>query len=347
MANIQERGPYQFRVQVRRGGKSVSKTFETRREAEDWARITEGKVTGGEVVQKQTVASLAQACAWMEAHVGTNADARNQRGHIRYWKDSKFAAWAVSAIHDWDVIEWRREVLDEANAEDEGVGPEAVFGAQTCIHRMNALSKIIQTWARANKVVIGNPIKPGVRPEKPDGRSRRVDADEEARLLKVAEASSRPWLKAAIIIAIETAMRQGELVGLTWDRVKLDAAYPHADLLKTKNDRPRRVPLSPRAVAAFRSLDRSGPKPFPVLTTTGIVHAVRDAIGWDNFPDLRWHDLRHEAVSRLFEYTDLRDGEIMAISGHLSPTMLLRYTHLRADKLGERLVGGRLNQSPA
>jgi hypothetical protein len=60
--------------------------------------------------------------------------------------------------------------------------------------------------------------------------------------------------------------------------------------------------------------------------------------------NLYWHDLRHQAISKMFEFTDLRDMEIMAISGHLSPNMLLRYSHLRAGDLASRLPGGRLNR---
>ena len=82
---------------------------------------------------------------------------------------------------------------------------------------------------------------------------------------------------------------------------------------------------------------------LPVETGRGVIHAFRDAIDDKDFPDLRWHDLRHEAISRLFELTDLRENEIMAISGHLTPAMLVRYTHLRSDRLGARLRGGRLN----
>jgi integrase len=193
-------------------------------------------------------------------------------------------------------------------------------------------------------------VKPGVRPGKPDGRDRRLSGDEEKRLLEATQKSSRPWLKAAALISIETCMRQSELPGLIWDRVKLTSEYPHVDLPKTKNDRARRVPLSARALSAFKSLKPKGTATeigsksvLPVETGRGIIHAFRDAIGEKEFPDLRWHDLRHEAISRLFELTDLRENEIMAISGHLTPAMLARYTHLRADRLGARLPGGRLN----
>jgi integrase len=354
-AGIQVRGPHQFRAQVRRNGVYQTKTFETLREAQEWRRITEGKVSGDELVDLKLArtTTLAQACEWMlEGKLyGNMASAKNVASILRYWKRSKLSDWSLLSLHDWDLIEWRREVLDEDNAEDgEPCGPGAECGAQMVIHRLNGLSKLVQLWARAHKVPIGNPVKPGVRPSKPDGRDRRVLEKEEKRLLDAAAKSSRPWLKPAIIIAIETCMRQGELAGLTWTRVKLAGEYPHVDLSKTKNDRSRRVPLSVRAVAAFKSLRPKGSaeeiasRPVvPVDTPRGIIHAFRDAVDDKTFPNLRWHDLRHEGISRLFELTDLRDHEIMAITGHLTPAMLARYTHLRADRLGSRLPGGKLN----
>jgi integrase len=340
MPSIQARGPYQFRAQVRRKGTYVTRTFESRREAEDWARVMEGRVTGGEVVQRQTVVSLADACAWMSSHVAASPNAKNERTHIAYWAGSMFATWSLSTIHDWDLIEWRRTVLDEDNAEDEGIGPDAAFGPQTCIHRLNTLSKIIQTWGRANRVTLDNPVTRGVRPGKPDGRTRRLNREEEARLLTACQNSTRYWLKAAIILSIETAIRQSELAGLTWNRVDRDRRC--IDLIKTKNDRARRVPLSNRALSVIKGLPKIAPTVLPIQTTSAVFQAFRDIRG-NAFGDLRWHDLRHEAICRLFEDTDFRDHEIMAISGHLTPAMLSRYTHLRADRLADRLPGGRLN----
>lgn len=352
---IQIRGPYQYRAQVRRNGVYQSKTFETLREAKEWRRIVEGKVTGDEFIdlRRARMTTLAQACDWMldGKLYGNRPDAKNVAAKLRYWKTSKFADWSLISLHDWDLIELRRETLDEDNAEDgETSGPQAECGPQTVIHRLNALSKLIQTWSRAHKVPLDNPVKPGVRPPKPDGRDRRLSEKEEDRLLEAAEKSSRPWLKSAIIISIETCMRQSELAGLTWGRVRLVGEYPYVDLPITKNDKARRVPLSVRAVAAFKSLSRQASadaiatkSALPVETGRGIIHAFRDAVSEREFPDLRWHDLRHEAISRLFELTDLRESEIMAISGHLTPAMLARYTHLRADRLGARLPGGKKN----
>ncbi len=352
---IQIRGPHQFRVQVRRNGVYVSETFETMQEATAWERVMEGKVTGDDVVdlRKAKATTLGQACDWAidGSHGGPGPNGKNLNSKWRYWKSTDLADWSIAAIHDWDLIEWRRKVLDEDNAEDgEVIGPDADGGAQTCIHRLNALSKLIQLWSRAHKVPLDNPVKPGVRPPKPDGRDRRFHEGEERKLINAARTSSRPWLRAAIAISIETCVRQGELAGLIWRRVKLDTDFPHIDLPKTKNDRPRRVPLSRRAIAAFRSL-RMNKNPDPnetvltVETARGIIHAAQEVITEKDFPDLRWHDLRHEAISRLFELTDLRDHEIMTITGHLTPAMLARYTHLRADRLGARLRGGKKNRA--
>jgi integrase len=357
LSGIQVRGPHQYRVQVRRNGVTRSKTFETLREAKEWQRVMEGKVTGEELVdlKKAHSTTLCQACDWAieGKHAGTGSNAKNLNSKFRYWMTTELADWSLAAIHDWDLIEWRRKVLDEDAAEDdEIVGPEAECGPQTVIHRLNALSKLIQIWRRAHKVALENPVVPGVRPRKPDGRDRRLLEGEERKLLRVARKSSRAWLRAAIAISLESCVRQGELAGLIWRRVMLGGDYPYLDLPKTKNDRPRRVPLSKRAVAAFTSIKPKGTAQeiaektvLSVETPRGIIHAYADAMTDKEFPDLRWHDLRHEAISRLFERTDLRDHEIMAITGHLTPAMLARYTHLRADRLGAKLPGGKLHRA--
>jgi integrase len=283
---------------------------------------------------------------------GTDANAKNIKGKLRYWKATSLGARPIVSIFDWDLIEWRREVLDEDNADDgEVVGPNAECGPQTAIHRLSALSKLFQDWSRAHRVPLDNPVKPGVRPPKPRGRDRRLEDNEEVRLVETAKLSSRRWLEAAIVISIETCVRQTELATLTWGRVKLDLEAPYLDLPKTKNERPRRVPLSVRAVSALKSLlpdaqegNGANGTVLSIETGRGIIHAFRDVVTERAFPDLRWHDLRHEGISRLFELTDLRDHEIMAITGHLTPAMLARYTHLRADRLGARLPGGPLNR---
>ena len=356
MATIWKRGPHQFCVRVRRNEASETKTFETRQEADKWARIVEGKVTGEEPTDdlgKGRDTTLYRALEWYEKVIlpKTPRSSKGKLTQVTYWKASEFANWSLVALHPWDLIDWRRKVLDEDNAEDgETIGPDADFGASTCIHRLNLISHLYGQWSLIHKVPLDNPVVRGVRPSPNDGRDRRLDPQPDQagksecdRLYEISDRSNSGWLGAAVRLAVETCTRQAELAGLIWERVHLKDPHPHIDLPKTKNDRPRRVPLSTRAVKAFQSLmpaDVGGigkRKVLSIDTPRAIGHAFRASVKEQEFPDLRWHDLRHEAISRLFENTDLRDHEIMAITGHLSTQMLKRYSHLRSHMFAARL----------
>lgn len=351
MATITKRGPYQYRVEIRRKGIRLSETFETHAEAEKWATIQEGKVVGGEYKGPNLAdeTTFAEAIKWYEGEVipRAKADAKNKKVRARFWAGSDLAHWKMSAIMPWDLVDWRNIVLDADNAEDGSqVGPDALFGAQTCWHYLQFVSHLFNEWKFAHKVTLENPVSRKVRPILDRGRNRRLELtkddaglDEEARLLKAVDASKSKWLGAATRIAIETGMRQSELAGLTWDRVQLDGADPYADLPKTKNELPRRVPLSKAAVAAFKrlSIGKGRQRVFGIETGRAVGHAFRAVIHDKDFPDLVWHDLRHEAISRLFEKTDLRDAEVMQVVGHLSRDSIQRYTHLRTHKLAGRL----------
>jgi integrase len=106
-------------------------------------------------------------------------------------------------------------------------------------------------------------------------------------------------------------------------------------LRNTKNGDPRTVPLSPRAIEIIGSMPRTGDKVFPMTP-----NALR--LAWERLrrragiSGLRFHDLRHEAVSRFFE-KGLNMPEVAAISGHRDPRMLMRYTHPKAEAIAAKL----------
>jgi integrase len=127
-------------------------------------------------------------------------------------------------------------------------------------------------------------------------------------------------------------MRLGELLALEWRNVDLDrqiAYLPH-----TKNGESRSVPLSTAAVEVLRWWPRSvSGKVFPQWSRPdSFENAWRRAVERAELPDLHFHDLRHEAASRLFE-RGLNPMQVAAITGHKSMQMLKRYTHLRAVDL--------------
>ena len=140
-----------------------------------------------------------------------------------------------------------------------------------------------------------------------------------------------PHIWPVIVFAIETWMRRGEILGLGWEHVDLDRRIAFLPLIK--NGSSREVPLSTKAshVLGEHRQCNDTPSPFPI--TPNGSRLARDRLRRRaGLSDLRFHDLRHEAISRFFEL-GLNIPEVAVISGHKDPRMLFRYTHLRAVDL--------------
>lgn len=180
-----------------------------------------------------------------------------------------------------------------------------------------------------------NPVDLVRKPKLPPGRDRRLHLYEERRLLKYALSYCNPEMYSIIVIALETAMRQGEILKLRWENVNLRLGV--ASLKDTKNGSNRDVPLSIRAREAFKMLGVKPQGPIFSYTTDGFKCVFRALLDKLKIKDLHFHDLRHEAISRLFELGTLDMMEIASISGHKSLSMLKRYTHLKAHNLVSKL----------
>ncbi len=184
-----------------------------------------------------------------------------------------------------------------------------------------------------------NPCADVRKPKPPPGRERRLTAREERLILRYAAGHLNPELYSIVVIALSTAMRQSEILGLRWEHINFRTRVAH--LPETKNGSKRDVPLSPRAREA---ITRIGVKPEGKVfayTKHGIKSTWRFMMQKLSIVNLHFHDLRHEAISRLFELGTLDMMEIAAISGHKSVSMLKRYTHLRANRLVHKLEGNR------
>jgi integrase len=179
-----------------------------------------------------------------------------------------------------------------------------------------------------------NPVKAIRKPRLPKGRSRRMTAHELERLR--GQCSEKFW--ALITVAVETGMRRGELAKLRWADVDLQRRI--ATLEETKNGDRRLVPLSSRAIEALRSLEgrasSAEQRVFGLKTADAITQAFWKACRAAKIEGVRFHDLRHEAVSRLFD-RGLSLPEVAAISGHRTWAMLRRYTHLSPEALAVKL----------
>ncbi|WP_337918432.1 tyrosine-type recombinase/integrase [Pseudaminobacter soli (ex Zhang et al. 2022)] len=165
-------------------------------------------------------------------------------------------------------------------------------------------------------------------------RQRRIGAEELDVLIRAAKQTRNPFILPMILLALETGMRRGELIGLEWENI--DFRSRTAFLPMTKNGESRFVPLSPKALEVFGTLPVTDTRIFPALTGNAVRLAWERMRKRAGLEDLHFHDLRHEAVSRFFE-KGLSIPEVALVSGHKDPRALFRYTHMRVREIAEKL----------
>ena len=160
-------------------------------------------------------------------------------------------------------------------------------------------------------------------------RTRRLEANEKDRILTVAKAQRNDYICSVIEFAIETGMRRSEILKLKWCNINFYTGF--ASLFDTKNGEDRKVPLTKRCTEVPNQLPRSHEHVFPISATC-LHQAWQRAVKKAGIYDLRFHDLRHEAVSRFFEM-GMSVPEVALISGHKDLTQLFRYTHLNPENV--------------
>jgi integrase len=164
-----------------------------------------------------------------------------------------------------------------------------------------------------------------------------LEAGELDALLSAIKACQNPLMEQVFRFALATAMRRGEVLSLEWRHV--DLSHRTAFLPLTKNGHPRTVPLSTSALEVLATRGATPPNQeliFPISANAFRLawEGVKQRAGIEN---LRFHDLRHEAISRFFEI-GLSVPEVALISGHKDPRMLFRYTHLKAADVAAKLA---------
>jgi integrase len=181
---------------------------------------------------------------------------------------------------------------------------------------------LAEEWGHVGKV-------PKFRLERePEGRLRFLSEEEIARLLAACGSSAHPELRDAVQLALNTGMRKGEVLGLSWDRV--DFARGVILLEKTKSGRRREVPMNDAADAVLSA--RTGPREGRVFSTRSVRKAFERAVGEAGLEDFRFHDLRHTAASHLvMRGASLAD--VRAVLGHTDIKMTMRYAHLSPEHL--------------
>ena len=196
--------------------------------------------------------------------------------------------------------------------------------ANSSINReLNVLSKMFSI-AVENKYIQINPCL-GVKrlriENKPD---RFLSIEEEEKLLKAAN----PNLRLIILVALYTGMRQGEILNLKWKDLNLKEKY--IKILKTKNNKVRKIPLAKTLEEAFTSLPRLSEYVIcnPLTKTRYInIHKVFDeTVKRAKIEHITFHQLRHSAATRMVEKgIDL--VVVKEILGHADLSTTQKYSH--------------------
>ena len=320
---MKRNGRYTVRVR-RRGAPLRSKTFDLISDSRRWAMETEQQIDLGHLITNDcAVGELldryaveitpTKRCAYVEAYV-VDRLRRTWLSHI----------W-LSKLNSGHLAKYRDERLSKV-------------GASACNRDLSIISPAIRiAMSEWGFNLPGNPAANLRKPPQPKGRIRRLEGDEGQRLMMACLASDNPYLAPLVALAIETAMRRGELLGLDWDDLHLDQNYVHLAL--TKNGTSRDVPLSPVARQTIEALPRSISGSVIPVHPEALKGLWRRATRRADITGLRFHDLRHEATTRFFE-KGLGVMEVSAITGHKDLRMLQRYVQLGPEDLARKLAWG-------
>ncbi len=333
MATYRKRKSGRWQTQVRRKGyPAQSKSFPTRAAAVKWVRSIEYEMDQGFFISRNEAEATTLGELLDRYLIEYTADKKgvvSETCRIRKLLRHPLSKRFVASIRGIDMARYRDERLKEVS------GPSVR-------RELSILSQLFEVSRKEWGIFVHNPVREIKLPKKGKARDRRLQEaetssdGEETRLFAACRQCRNPYLLPIVQFALETAMRLGEIVSLRWQHVNIKRRT--AFLPDTKNGESRMVPLSGVAIDLLKSLPRSiNGEVFPGVTTMAVKQAFTRARHRAKMDDFHFHDLRHEATTRLFE-RGLNIIEVSSITGHKDLQMLRRYTHLRAEDLAKKLM---------
>lgn len=326
MASIRQRSGV-WQAQVRRlGYPNEVKSFTSKAEALAWARTIEAAMDQGahQATHSARHVLLSELLRRYGEEVSpTKRSKEREQQTIQFMQRHKMAAYSMDKLTPEVIARYRDERLQT-------VAPA------TIIRELSILSSVISHARKEWSLPTPNPCALVRKPTSPQGRSRLLGKDEEARLVAELQPIRRrsPWMLPLVLLALETAMRRGELLSLRWENVDFDAQT--ALLPMTKNGTTRIVPLSKKAVAVLKALQKVNVGPVFPLSYMVVNNCFVAACKRAGIIDLHFHDLRHTATTRLAEKLP-NVIELAAVTGHQTIQMLKRYYHPKAEVLAQKL----------
>ena len=326
MATFRKRSNGHWQARVRKTNQNVTKTFINKIDAERWAKQIEvemqkGSYTNLVLAERTTFAEIIER--YIAEVLPTMRGGKADYIRLKALARRPIAKLNMVALTPQKIAQHRDVRLKE-------------ISPATVIRELSYFSSII-TYARKEwGININNPVSLVARPKNPQGRSRILDAAEINALFEALRPIGRRsiWMLPLVKLALETAMRRSELLGLRWEHIDLGRRTIFLQL--TKNGTSRTVPLSTHAIQILTQMPRNlDGRVFPV-THEVVSQAFNRARKQAGVKDVRFHDLRHMAITKLAEKLP-NLIELSAVSGHKSLAMLKRYYHPNAEQLAEKL----------
>ena len=321
MATIVKTKAGSWKAIVRRCGWPLKvKTFRLRRDAENWARDTEGAIVDGtydsgtDTAGRLTVAKALERYA-REISPTKRPSTRDRESFRIKQIAAQLGQYRLATLNKSIIAQYRDDRLAS------GMSASAVRLELALLGHLYGVA--MREWGLG---LTHNPVAAIKKPAPAPGRTRRFTGDEEQRLMTSVRAHSNPLFAWVVELALVTAMRKGEILGLRQDNVDLKRKVVR--LTMSKNGSARTVPLSRRAAKiieetlAYRARPKDTdliffgePGKDGVRRPYVIGKIWQQALVRAGIRDLHFHDLRHEAASRLVE-RGLSDQEVAAITGH-------------------------------
>jgi integrase len=197
----------------------------------------------------------------------------------------------------------------------------------TINRRLDVLSSMYTTFKKEWGYPVENPILCIRRPKRAEPRNRRFTDNELDKLIKGNRAS--PKLRLIIQIALETAMRQGEIL-----RVKPEDINGNTLFIPIAKTKPRTIPLTLKAMSLLNNAEL----PFNI-TGNALSKQFKKLCNHYGIKDAHFHDLRRQSLTNFMLERNLSVAETMMIAGHSDPRMLLKtYNNLRVEDVAKKLT---------
>lgn len=344
------RGRWQATVRVARH-ESEYRTFDTKKEAKDWAIAREAELRNSAVqgteqgrqalrapfyallnrYKDEILPEMRPLTQRVEGYRIKRLTRRSESGRLQY----PIVGLLTSEITPSEVKKFIRQRLDDEHVKESTLKLD--------IARLgHCYTVAIRDWGMPAQT---NPFyQPRIKRRRTDETPEEPKSDQERKPARISPAQERKILKAAkegphaeifhplVVAALHTGIRGIELLRLSWDELDFKAELIRLPGHKTKNGKPRVVPITPVVEKALKALPRDSDRVFS-LTRNQISYAWQELKGKTGI-ETWFHDLRHEFISRARD-AGIPNYLVQQIAGHGSMAMTDRYSHQDEELLRE------------